>query len=512
MGATLDARLRLNAADFHGVLKDASRRAKATAKEMEGSFSSLRSVFAGGLGAAFGTGAIKSIFEARIEVEKLQAAMTASMGSAALGKETLGEVKKLAGDIGLEVGAAAKAFIQFQSSGMKTAEAFDVIRSGYNAILSSGGGAAEFSRFAVAIQQLRTSPKPLQEELNQLREALPTTAKLMREAFGVQRAEDLQKLGITGKEFVDVLAQMMGRLPQIGNTMGKEVARLSTVWTDFQASLADSLLGDAFQFALTGAQKLIQAGKDVKEGMQIGIESLLGLDGYNETARQKEMADMARARLEQEEPIDRRLSAEQIEEWKKENEKWRAERKKQKEKDVEDAKEIAERMQQWEIEYQQQKAETFSRELERIITETESELEKMAQEAQAIADARQTAFEGVAEARDMVQGQLSQKINENIQNRLKTPGERRAERDEQRRFERAKNVEATKLAREMLKEEREKAKKDEFDNIKKGKFWDEQEARKRLKKDAQDAVKKATEDGAMTLKDILTVLKTLATA
>jgi tape measure domain-containing protein len=511
--ATLDARLRLNSADFHGGLNKASRDTKKVAAEMQGSFEQMRGVLTGGLGIAFGATAIKAIFDARIEFEKMQAAMTATMGSAALGQQTLSEIKKMAGDIGIGVSSAAKAFIQFQSAGMQTAEAFKMIRAGYNAIISTGGGEAEFSRFAVAVQQLRNSPKPLQEEINQLREALPTTAKLMQEAFGVQRAEDLQDLNVSGKEFVETIGELLVKLPQVGDTLGKQQGRLKTLWNDFLASLGDSFLMDLGQGAMAAAAHFIGTAGEVKAVLQEGLERAAGVYDPDEKKRLKEQAEVAQERLDMEKPAPfGKLSAEDIEEWKKSNEKWREERQRQRKKTEEEERETWERLAGWEVEWQIAKAERRSQEIEQIIAETQAELEKMEADREAALNARINAMQGVADAREIVEGKLAEEINKNIENRLKTRGERRAERDEERRFEKAKNAEESALAKKMLKESRDEFKKNELDNLKKGKFWNEEMEKMKARADAQEAVKKATQDGAMTLKDILVVLKTLATA
>ena len=113
MGATLDARLRLNSAEFSGGLNKAVREANFAVGKMSAQFSSLRNIFGAGAVGAFGTQLFQSVFTATAEAEKLQAAMSATMGSAVLGKAVLGDVRKLAGDIGLDVRDAARAMIQF---------------------------------------------------------------------------------------------------------------------------------------------------------------------------------------------------------------------------------------------------------------------------------------------------------------------------------------------------------------------------------------------------------------
>jgi len=275
MAATLDARIRLDSSQYTGGLNRVLRETNSAVGKISQQFGTLRNVLGGGLAGGFALQMAGSLVTATVEAEKLQAAMAATAGSAELGNKYLTDVRQLAGDIGLDVSAAAKAMIMFTSAGMTAAESMKTLKDGFNAIASSGGGAAEFSRFSVAIQQLRNSPKPLQEEINQLREALPTTAKLMKDAFGVQRAEDLQKLGITGKQFVEGFLAEMSKLPQIGDTLGKEIGRFQAQWEQFKATMGDSLKPTVEGLA-TSATFLMQAITVVNGALDDGISKLFG--------------------------------------------------------------------------------------------------------------------------------------------------------------------------------------------------------------------------------------------
>jgi tape measure domain-containing protein len=387
------------------------------------------------------------------------------------------------------------------------------IKVGFNAVSATGGGGEEFKRVAYGMQQVLSAGRFLQEDINIIREALPTAGRLMQEAFGANRAEDLQKLNISTREFVNGLVDAMEKLPQVGDTMGKQVGRLSTVWNDFKASLADSVLKDAFQVGVAGFQLLVKEAGKFKEGLQFATELMLGVYDPNESARKKAAADAAQAKLDAPKlAMPRYLTAEEEAEWKKENEKWREARKKTLEKAAEDERDYQMRVGEERADAWLKRMNENIEEGKQAYEETLKELAKMDEDAAAAAEAKIAAFAGIAEAKAMMEDKMSQNINEGIQNRLKSRSERRAENDEKRRFENAKKSEEAALAKKLLKEERDKFKENELENLKKGKLWNEELEKARAKNDARDAVRKATEDGAMTLKDILTVLKTLATA
>ena len=223
MAATLDASLRLDSSQFTAGLGNAMKSTNSAVSKMSASFAMLKNIAIGGaIGSAF-VGIAKDIGAAYIEAEKLQNALKASSGNEVLGMQQYEELKKLSSEIGLNMGVAAKATLQLQAAGMSAADAFKTIRTLQNAIASGGGGSEELGRFIYGLQQLYASPKPLAEELGQLKEALPVTAKLLREAFGSARAEDLQKLNLSGKQVAETLLKMAEGMPKMTRGLGGQI-------------------------------------------------------------------------------------------------------------------------------------------------------------------------------------------------------------------------------------------------------------------------------------------------
>jgi hypothetical protein len=78
----------------------------------------------------------------------------------------------------------------------------------------------------LALQQLANSPKPLQEELGQLREALNNANSLMDQAFGTSRAEDLAALGLTGKQVAMGFIAAASALPALAGGIGNMMVNM----------------------------------------------------------------------------------------------------------------------------------------------------------------------------------------------------------------------------------------------------------------------------------------------
>jgi tape measure domain-containing protein len=223
MAATLDASLRLDSSQFTTGLDGAMKNTNAAVSKMSATFSMLKNIAIGGaIGSAF-VSVAKDITSTYIEAEKLQNALKATAGNDFLGMQQYEQLKKLSSEIGLNMDVAAKATLQLQAAGMSAADAFKTIRTLQNAIASGGGGSEELGRFIYGLQQLYASPKPLAEELGQLKEALPVTAKLLREAFGSARAEDLQKLNLSGKQVAETLLKMAEGMPKMERGLGGQI-------------------------------------------------------------------------------------------------------------------------------------------------------------------------------------------------------------------------------------------------------------------------------------------------
>ena len=236
MAATLDASLRLDSSQFTAGLDGAMKKTNASVSKMSAAFGMLKNVALGGaVGAAFMEVA-KSVTTAYLEAEKLQNALKSTAGNDLLGMAQYEQLKTLSAEIGVNMTTAAKATLQLQAAGMSAATAFKTIKTLQNAVVSTGGGDAELGRLLYGLQQLYASPKPLAEELGQLKEALPITSKLLTQAFGSARAEDLQKLNLTGKQVAETLLKAAEGLPKVARGLQGEIDGLAAKWESLKAS------------------------------------------------------------------------------------------------------------------------------------------------------------------------------------------------------------------------------------------------------------------------------------
>ncbi|MEF9476794.1 tape measure protein [Chryseobacterium sp. 1B4] len=114
----------------------------------------------------------------------------------------LREVAKLPG-LGME--EAVKGSINLESIGFSASNARNILQQFGNAVATVGKGRAEFERAIYGVQQLANTKFPLGEDLNIIKDAVPQVSKLLTEAFGTSRSDDLAKMKITSKQVLDVI-------------------------------------------------------------------------------------------------------------------------------------------------------------------------------------------------------------------------------------------------------------------------------------------------------------------
>lgn len=515
MKETLDARIGLDSSRYSSGMNRVLRETNVAVGKISAQFSSLKNVLGFGAVGAFGTGMFQSLMAANIEAEKLQAAMTATAGNAALGKRQLDEVRTMAGDIGLGIQEAAKAMIQFQSAGMSSADAMDAIRAGYNAILSTGGGANEFGRFSVAIQQLRNSPKVLQEEINQLREALPTTARLMQDAFGATRAEDLQKLNISGKQFVDTLIAAMQKLPQIGDTLEKQIGRTQAKWQEFLGKTGE-VFNPVAGGTLGAVNWLLDKAKEFRTFQNDLMMRAMGEDPEALRKVQKLAADIAEQNKAREDAARTQKeldaanaasfsrSAEQGKTLRGIFEKFNDILKQTAEsaREVRAALDFEDRMR---VFTDQERQNAFNESLD----QTRQQLEDKFRERRERMGEAFNEFVGPQQMSDEEKGFWQDRVSRAGMSRSDRKAEREAEREDRRNIRRA----ADRETREQMREERRRNRENAFEDLKKNQGWvDEEARRKQLRDSNRDAARKAAEKQVMTLGEIRDILTRLATA
>jgi tape measure domain-containing protein len=213
----------------------------AAVSKMSASFAMLKNVAIGGaIGSTF-MDVAKSVTTAYLEAERLQNALKATAGNDILGMQQYEDLKRLSAQIGINMEMAAKASLQLRAVGMSAVNSLSTIKTLQNAMRASGGGAEDLARLLYGLKQLYGSAKPLQEEINQINEAFALAPALFNKAFGTSRAEELQKLGLSGRQVAEALIKMAEALPKVERGLGGTLDELSARFKNLSTNAGEVL-------------------------------------------------------------------------------------------------------------------------------------------------------------------------------------------------------------------------------------------------------------------------------
>lgn len=209
--------------------------------------------------ALMGAGAIK----AAGEFESLSLAMQATFRNAgrtvAEANAEVEALRKAALAPGLDFQQAVSASIRLQSVGLNAEQARATIQELANAIASTGGTAENLSGVTVQMAQMISKGRVLAGDLRIIQENLPIISDLMLKAFGTSNSEDIQKLGITGREFVEGVTAEMTKLSRVQGGISNALVNAGSAIKQFLAGVGAEIarvfnitsLSDQFAAALS---------------------------------------------------------------------------------------------------------------------------------------------------------------------------------------------------------------------------------------------------------------------
>jgi tape measure domain-containing protein len=216
------------------------------------------------------------------QIDSLKRGLISFSGSAQLAEEEFNKLREVAKLPGVGLEEAVRGSINLQAIGMNADKAREAMKSFGNAIATIGGGKENFDLAIRGFGQLMNASKPLQQDLYQIANQLPQINKLMIEAFGTNRAEDLAAMGISGKQLADFLVTELGKLPQVSGGIKNAFENMSD---SVKISLAS--FGEAIEknFNISGKinafsdllNKMISYFKNLNPELQKFILSWVGL-------------------------------------------------------------------------------------------------------------------------------------------------------------------------------------------------------------------------------------------
>lgn len=225
---------------------DTEKRLTRFAKNTEQGFGRLR-----GLIGSIGLGLLaKSSLDVVVGLDRMRRGMTTLEGSAskaALRMEELRQASKLPG---VDFEQAVKADIQLRSVGLSADLSKQAIIEMGNALaLSGNAGAEQLEGVNLALTQIVSLGKVTAEDLNQISGRVPKLRSVLNNVFGTASSEELQKMGLTGEEFVERMIGGFANLTRASAGMDEKIADFTTNVKLAQDAFMRGLVGEGIEGA-----------------------------------------------------------------------------------------------------------------------------------------------------------------------------------------------------------------------------------------------------------------------
>lgn len=192
----------------------------------------------GTVGAAAGVYSLgRSALDAAARMEALQMALKSNTSGTQELQAVTKDLAAIAKLPAINLEQAYMGFIQLKAAKLSTKEAEDGLRGIAKAAAAVAATPDQFGRAINGLQQIANSTKPLQEDINILREALPNAAMLLDRAFGTSRAEEIAKLGMSGKEVALRFMQIANTIPAVEGGIGNMIVNMEDSFRELNESM-----------------------------------------------------------------------------------------------------------------------------------------------------------------------------------------------------------------------------------------------------------------------------------
>lgn len=188
------------------------------------------------------------VFKTGVEFDTL----TRSLASVSVNADDLhgqlGRLKEIAKLPGLGFDEAILGSVRLQNTGLSAADAERALLGFGNALALVGGGRNELNHVTLALMQMATAGRVMGQDLLQLQQNIPQIRLAMMAAFGTAQTEELAKMGITTKQFLDGVLQYLEKLPRASDGAKNSLENLGQGIKDAMAPLGQGMV-EAFAAA-----------------------------------------------------------------------------------------------------------------------------------------------------------------------------------------------------------------------------------------------------------------------
>jgi tape measure domain-containing protein len=155
-----------------------------------------------------------TVVDAATRLDSLKRGLTAIVGSSDEASRQLARLTQIAKLPGIGFEEAIQGSIRLQAVGFSAKDAERALRQFSNAVALTGGGRSELERVTIQLGQLAAKGKVLSQDLRPIIEAAPAVGRALLQAFGTVNADDIQALGLSSREFLNILVSQLEQLPR----------------------------------------------------------------------------------------------------------------------------------------------------------------------------------------------------------------------------------------------------------------------------------------------------------
>ena len=208
--SSINIRFRVNLAELSTQMQSASREINRIGKDMQRVGDSMSMYITAPL-LALGGASLKS----GADMESLSRGLESVMGSAGAASAELVKLKEVAKLPGLGLEEAVRGSVNLQAAGFSADEARKTLMAFGNALATVGKGKRELDLVTLALTQMNNKASGFGQDLRQLTEQLPQLRGALTKAFGTADSEAISKMGVSGKQVVQVLTAEFAKLPKV---------------------------------------------------------------------------------------------------------------------------------------------------------------------------------------------------------------------------------------------------------------------------------------------------------
>lgn len=148
-------------------------------------------------------------------LEALQKGLIAVSGSAKEANRQFEELRDVAKLPGLGLEEAVRGSVALQSAGFAFEQSKETLLAFGNALATVGKGKNELNFVILALTQLQNKTTGFGQDLRQLTEQLPQLRGALQNAFGTSDSLEIAKLGVTGRQVVEIITKEFAKLPKV---------------------------------------------------------------------------------------------------------------------------------------------------------------------------------------------------------------------------------------------------------------------------------------------------------